>query len=213
LTRGAALQIAIIGAGRIGQTLASLWAAAGHRLTIASAGGTSAHALADQLSQARAAEIEPAVAEAEAILVAVPFKAWPALAARLRNMRVGLPLLDATNAFAQRDGALAQAALSDPAGSSTQVADLVPAARVVKAFNTLHFSTLRAQAHRLAPRLAIPLAGDDSAALAVAAQLVGDAGFVAVIVGDLRSGRALEPGGPLFGDEATADALQRRLGA
>jgi hypothetical protein len=211
--RSAAMQIAIIGAGRIGQTLASLWAAAGHRLTIASAGGNSAHALADQLSHARAAEIEPAVAEAEALLVAVPFKAWPALAARLRNVRSGLPLLDATNVFPQRDGALAQAVSADPAGTSAQVAKLVPAARVVKAFNTVHFSTLRAQAHRLAPRLAIPIAGDDSAALAVAVQLVGDAGFDAVIVGDLRSGRALEPGGALFGDEVTAEVLQQQLRA
>jgi hypothetical protein len=211
--RSAAMQIAIIGAGRIGQTLASLWAAAGHRLTIASAGGNSAHALADQLSHARAAEIEPAVAEAEALLVAVPFKAWPALAARLRNVRSGLPLLDATNVFPQRDGALAQAMLADPAGTSAQVAQLVPAARVVKAFNTVHFSTLRAQAHRLAPRLAIPIAGDDSAALAVAAQLVGDAGFEPVIVGDMRSGRVLEPGGALFGDEVTAEVLQHQLRA
>jgi predicted dinucleotide-binding enzyme len=207
------MQIALIGAGRIGQTLASLWAAAGHRLTVASAGGTSAQALADPLSQARAAEIEPAMADAEALFVAVPFKAWPALAARLRNLRTGLPLLDATNVFPQRDGALAQAMLADSAGSSAQVAQFVPAARVVKAFNTVHFSTLRAQAHRLAPRLAIPIAGDDSAALAVAALLVRDAGFDPVIVGDLRSGRELEPGGPLFGDEATAEALQRRLGA
>jgi hypothetical protein len=211
--RSAAMQIAMIGAGRIGQTLASLWAAAGHRLTIASADGASAQALADQLSQARAAEIEPAVAHADALLVAVPFKSWPALAARLRNMRSGLPLLDATNAFAQRDGALAQAALSDPAGSSAQVAQLVPAARVVKAFNTVHFSTLRAQAHRLAPRLAIPIAGDDSAALAVAAQLIRDAGFDPVIVGDLRSGRVLEPGRALFGDEVTAEVLQQQLRA
>jgi predicted dinucleotide-binding enzyme len=211
--RSAAMQIAIIGAGRIGQTLASLWAAAGHRLTIASAGGNSAHALADQLSHARAAEIEPAVAEAEALLVAVPFKAWPALAARLRNVRSGLPLLDATNVFPQRDGALAQVMLADPAGTSAQVAQLVPAARVVKAFNTVHFSTLRAQAHRLAPRLAIPIAGDDSAALAVAAQLVGDAGFEPVIVGDMRSGRVLEPGGALFGDEVTAEVLQHQLRA
>jgi predicted dinucleotide-binding enzyme len=211
--RSAAMQIAMIGAGRIGQTLASLWAAAGHRLTIASADGASAQALADQLSQARAAEIEPAVAHADALLVAVPFKAWPALAARLRSMGPGLPLLDATNVFPQRDGALAQAMLADPSGSSAQVAQLVPAARVVKAFNTVHFSTLRAQAHRLAPRLAIPIAGDDSAALAVAAQLIRDAGFDPVIVGDLRSGRVLEPGRALFGDEVTAEVLQQQLRA
>jgi len=65
----------------------------------------------------------------------------------------------------------------------------------------------------LAPRLAIPIAGDDSAALAVAAQLIRDAGFDPVIVGDLRSGRVLEPGRALFGDEVTAEVLQQQLRA
>jgi predicted dinucleotide-binding enzyme len=45
------------------------------------------------------------------------------------------------------------------------VLELLPAARVVRAFNTVHYKTLRSEAHRSAERLGIPIASDDRAAL------------------------------------------------
>jgi predicted dinucleotide-binding enzyme len=60
-------------------------------------------------------------------------------------------------------------------------------------------------------RLAIALAGDDFSALAVAKQLVFDAGFEPVIVGSLDEGRAFDPGTPYYGSGIRAPALRQSL--
>jgi hypothetical protein len=58
--------------------------------------------------------------------------------------------------------------------------------------------------HRAGALVAVPIAGDDQAALAVAAQLVRDAGFEPVVVGPLASADRFAPGGPLFRQVGTA---------
>ena len=54
----------------------------------------------------------------------------------------------------------------------------VAGARVVRAFNQLNFKVFLSEAHRPAPRVAVPLAGDDAEALAVASRLAGVIFFV-----------------------------------
>ena len=71
---------------------------------------------------------------------------------------------------------------------------MFPGARWVKAFNTVYFKTLEQEAHRHGHEVGIPLAGDDRAALDVAAQLARDAGFDPVVVGALARGKEFEPG-------------------
>ncbi len=59
----------------------------------------------------------------------------------------------------------------------------------------------------------MPIAGDDKAALDVAAQLVRDAGFEPVVVGPLASADRFAPGGPLFRQVGTAEEFRRKMGA
>src|SRR5439155_27253812 len=66
--------------------------------------------------------------------------------------------------------------------------------RWVKAFNTVYYKTLATEAHRDGDPIGIPLAGEDRAALEIAARLVRDAGFDPVIVGALARGKEFEPG-------------------
>ena len=61
--------------------------------------------------------------------------------------------------------------------------------RLVRAFNAINYKSLQSEAHRAGEPVAIPLAGDDSQALAVASQLVKDAGFEPVVVGPLSSAK------------------------
>src|SRR6201987_3952138 len=70
---GGAVQIAILGAGRVGSTLGRLWHAAGYDVTFAARDAARPRALAAELGErADAASAADAVAGAEVVLVAVP---------------------------------------------------------------------------------------------------------------------------------------------
>jgi 8-hydroxy-5-deazaflavin:NADPH oxidoreductase len=88
----------------------------------------------------------------------------------------------------------------------------LPGARLVRAFNSVGYTSLQSQAHRAGEKLAIPLAGDDAAALQTAARLVQDAGFEPVMVGSLARAKEFDAGTPVFGKALTAAELRRGLG-
>src|SRR5262249_53629800 len=129
----------------------------------------------------------------EVITLTVPLKALPDLARDLAGPLAGKVVLDTSNAYERRDGALAREAAAHPQGSAGWAAGMFPASRGGKAFNAVYYRTLESEAHRSGPRLGIPLAGDDRAALDASAALVRDAGFDPVIVGALARGREFEP--------------------
>ena len=58
--------------------------------------------------------------------------------------------------------------------------------------------------------MAIPIAGDDKEALALASKLIRDAGFDPVIIGSLESAKLFAQGGPLYGQQITAKEMQLR---
>jgi hypothetical protein len=67
------VQIAILGAGRVGSTLGRLWHAVGHDVAFAARDAARPQALAAELEErAHAASVADAVAGAEVVLVAVP---------------------------------------------------------------------------------------------------------------------------------------------
>ncbi|HKN67724.1 MAG TPA: hypothetical protein VJW73_15680, partial [Gemmatimonadaceae bacterium] len=84
-----------------------------------------------------------------------------------------------------------------------------PRSKWVKAFNSVYFKTLASEAHRPRDPLGIPLAGDSPEALEVASQLVRDAGFEPVVVGDLGRGKEFEPGTPVYNTGMSASALRK----
>ena len=81
----------------------------------------------------------------------------------------------------------------------------------MRAFNTLSYTIFVREAHRPDPKLAIPIAGDDGEALAVAAGLVLDAGFEPVVVGKLVDARRFQRGAPGYGQSVTAAELRQKL--
>ena len=83
--------------------------------------------------------------------------------------------------------------------SSEVVADLVPGARLAKAFNTLPPRVLAAGQHEGGGRRVIFLSGDDPAAKAQVSQIVERIGFAGIDLGSLVEGGKLHqfPGGPL----------------
>ena len=104
------------------------------------------------------------------------------------------------------------AAASSPAiGIGITSQKYLAGTRLVRAFNTISYLILGQEANRPEPRLPIPIAGDDAAAVQVAALLVRDAGFEPVVAGTLADARRFQMGGPGYGPAANAAELKRKL--
>ena len=79
------------------------------------------------------------------------------------------------------------------------------ASTVVKALNHIGYHELedRARPPGAPDRSAAGVAGDDAAAVATVSGLVDRIGYDPVRLESLRAGRALQPGGPVFGSVLT----------
>ena len=159
---------------------------------------------------ARAGTPKEAADFGEVVLVSVPYAALPQVGRDLADQLKGKVVLDTCNPIPGRDGDMAIAAQSKGTGIAS--AEYLPGTRLVRAFNTVPYTALRTEAHRTGDRVAVPLAGDDKAALAVAAQLVEDAGFQPLVVGTLARAKEFDVGTPAFGKALTAAELRRALG-
>lgn len=207
------MRFGIIGAGMIGGTLGTLWAKAGHEVMVSSRHPESLRELVDKVGHGmRAGTLEEAAAFGEVVLLAIPFGATPGLPEAVKKSLSGKVVLDAGNIYPQRDGAAAIEAQREGRGSGTWTARHLPGARVVKAFNTVYFKTLAAQAHQGTDRVGIPLASDDAQAAEVAAQAVLEAGFEPVQVGALERSRDFDAGTPVYNTGMTGSALRKHFG-
>lgn len=203
-------KIGIIGSGHIGGTLGELWLKAGHEVMFSSLDLAYDQALAARLGAgASAGTPKQAAAYGEVLLISVPYAALPQLGRDLAGEIRGKVVLDTCNPIPQRDGDMANEAKVAGAGISS--ARLLPGARLVRAFNSVGYRMLQSEAHRAGERVAIPLAGDEGEALAVAVKLVQEAGFEPVFVGPLARAREFDPGMPVFGKALTAAQLRDAL--
>ena len=197
----APLKIGVIGSGRIGSTLGSLWLKAGHEVMFSSLDLEHDKALAAKLGgKARAGTPREAAAFGEVLLMAVPYSALPQLGRDLAQAIKGKAVLDACNPIPVRDGEIANWAREKGAGLAS--AELLPGARLVRTFSTIGYTRLPVIAQRQGERIGLPMAGDDAGAIAVASRLVREVGFEPVVVGSLAMGKYLIPGTPLFGEHA-----------
>ena len=200
------LRIGVIGSGRIGSTLGGLWVKAGHEVMFSSLDIEHDKALAAKLGGgARAGTAREAAAFGEVLLMAVPYHAVPALGKELASAIKGKIVIDASNPILKRDGDLAVWAREKGAGLAS--AELMPGARIVRAFNAIGFGKM-AEAHTQPQRIGMPMASDDPKAVAVASRLVREIGYEPVLIGPLEMGKHLLPGGALAGERSPAEIKQ-----
>jgi predicted dinucleotide-binding enzyme len=212
-TNATAAKIGIIGSGKIGSTLGTLWLKAGHQVLFSSRHPEELKDLVAGLgSAARAGTPEEAIAFGDAILIAVPYKAYPQLGRDYARALAGKVVLDTGNATVARDGQeLVDETKQNGIGLTS--AKYFPGAHIVRAFNTLGSGILARDAHKQGGLIGIPLAGDDKQALAVAASLVRDAGFDPVVVGGLARANEFAMGAPGYGQDVTAAELKKKFGS
>jgi predicted dinucleotide-binding enzyme len=170
------MDIAVIGAGNVGLTLARAWRRAGLQVTVAVRDPKAKRHEAVQ-AEFSVATIEDAVPQASATLLAVPGTALPELLSAGAAVLDGRLLLDATNAMGNAH--LNQVTLLQQA---------LPQARVYRAFNTLGWENYAHPGFDLAgTRMAADLffCGPDGVDLPQVEQLIAAVGLRPVRIGDL----------------------------
>ncbi len=210
---GGRMKIGVIGSGRVGGTIGELWVKAGHEVLFSARSIDEVQSLLAKLKlgpRARAGTPAEAAAFGDAVLVSVPYAALPQVGRDNAAALKGKVVLDTCNPIENRDGPMAAEMLKK--GTGVASAELLPGARLVRAFNCVGWNSMRTEAHRAGEKLAIPLAADDAAALKVAVGLVQDAGFEPVVVGGLARAKAFDYGSPVFGRALTARELRQELG-
>jgi 8-hydroxy-5-deazaflavin:NADPH oxidoreductase len=204
------MNIGIVGSGNIGATAARIFANVGHDVAVSnSRGPDSLVPLVEEIgSNARAATVEEVADFGDVVLVAMPFFAYEVLPA---DRLAGKVVVDAMNYYERRDGRIDFNGLT----SSEVVAQHLPNSRLVKAFNTIHYQTLRTEGRSSAPmeeRLVLFVAGDDEEAKAVVSRLIEEIGFAPVDTGSLRDGgRKQEPGSPIYNVPMTVGRAREEL--
>jgi predicted dinucleotide-binding enzyme len=207
---GGKLRIGIIGSGHIGGAIGGLWVKAGHPVLFSSRHPEELKNLVAGLGPlAENGTVSQAVAFGDALFFAVPYGALPQLGRDYGGALQGKIVLDACNAVPARDGVIADEVEREGVGITSQ--KYLPGTHLVRAFNTLAYTIFVREANRPDPKLAIPIAGDDGEALAIAAGLVRDAGFEPVVVGKLVDARRFQRGAPGYGQSVTAAELRQKL--
>jgi len=208
------MKIGVIGSGRIGSTIGGLWVKAGHEVMFSDRDPEQVKRAIEGLGpavgpKARAGSVSEAAAFGDAVLIAVPYGALPAVWQEAGPHLKGKVVIDPNNPIPGRDGEMGAQAKEKGAGVST--ATLLPGARPVRAFNAWSYSTFQREANRPAPRMGIPIASDDAEALKLGMRLVSDAGFDPVPVGSLAASKAFDLGSAVSGRPLTAAELRQAL--
>ena len=193
------IKIGIVGSGRVGGGIGSVWVKAGHEVMFSSRHIEHDKALAAKLgANAHAGTPREAAAFGEVVMISVPYGALPEVGKDLEALIKGKIVIDTCNPFVWRDGEIATWAREKGAGLAS--AELLPGARIVRAFNAIGAARM-STAHQDPGRIGMPIASDDAEAIVVASRLIRDMGYEPVVIGDLEMGKYLMPGTPLSGEQ------------
>ena len=195
------MRIGFIGAGKVAQTISKHVLAVGHRVLLSNTRGPDSLApLVKQLGTGAEAGTPQQATEQDIVVLAAN---WPNVQTALFSIPDwrGRILVDATNRVAGYN----PLTLGDISGrtSSEIVADLVPGAKIVKAFNSVPMAWI-SDFSPSKPRTVLFISGDDADAKKTVRDLIEQIGLEPVDLGSLAiGGRLQQLGGPLAGVRLT----------
>ena len=173
------MKIAIIGTGAVARALATLAHATDHDVRL---GSRTPHG--EKMDYRDAAEW------CDVVVLAIPYDALATMLPGLREPLAGKLVIDPVNPI---NADWSPRSLGAENSAAEEIADLLPDARVVKAFNTVFADVMTASGLDRNGRPATTfVAGDDSDAVETAAALARDLGFGPVRAGPLNVARQLE---------------------
>lgn len=188
------MNISILGTGNMASGLAVLFAKAGHHVTLGSRDPSEARSIATKLgNNIQGGPLDAAADAAEIVVLAVPFGA----AADVIKAAGGLDdkiVIDIANPMTADFSALT---VGHTTSAAEEIQKLAPAAKVVKAFNTVFASVLQNGGKVAGQPATVFVASDDADARSQVMALAESAGFKTLETGALASARYLEPIGGL----------------
>jgi predicted dinucleotide-binding enzyme len=178
------MKLAMIGAGSVGATLGKAWQQRGHDVTY---GVRNPDDPKHGSLGAPAATNDKAVSGADVVVLCTPWQSTREALTACGDLG-GKVLIDCTNPLTPDFTTLE---VGHTTSGAEQVAEWAPGARVCKAMNQIGAPMMDS------PQLPQPpvmfVCGDDDAAKATTASLVGELGFETADAGDLTLARLLEP--------------------
>jgi predicted dinucleotide-binding enzyme len=206
------MKVGIVGAGRIGGLIGTLWSRAGHEVLFSSRHPESLGDLVEAAgNSARSGTPDEAISFGDAILLSIPFGELREFGRTKREALLSKIVLETGNPNLKRDGAIASTVLNSGRGTGVFLRDWFPGVRIVRAFSTVWDPTLAKQAHREGQQVGIPLASDDEDALRIASGLVVDAGFDPVVVGALDRAREFDMGTAVYDTGMSGSEVRKIL--
>jgi hypothetical protein len=206
------VKIGIIGAGNIGGALTRRLTALGHDVSVANSRGP--ETLADLAAEtgAKAVLFTEAAHDAEVVVVTIPQAKVANLPKDLLSEAAdGVAVIDTGNYYPrERDGRIAE--IEEGTTESRWVSQQL-GHPVIKVFNGIYSQHLleKGLPKGAEGRIALPVAGDDSAAKAKVSALVEELGFDAYDAGGLDESWRQQPATPSYGADADLETLPKLL--
>ena len=202
------MKVGIIGSGNIGGTLTRRLRALGHEVLVANSRGKDSLGDLAPETGAHPATVEETTQGTDLVIVSIPLKAVPGLPS---GIFAGKTVVDTDNYYPARDGQIAELEAGTP--SSRWTAQHLAGATIVKTFNNIMAQHLLEQGKPAGDtaRIALPVAGDDSAAKAVVMALVDELGFDPIDAGTINESWRQQPNTPVYATDFDAQGVRQAL--
>ncbi len=184
------MKITLVGAGNMGAGFVKQLTLAGHKVTLTARDLGKAQVLASAHAGATAAAATDALSDSQVVILATGYGDAIAALKALGPLE-GRIVIDITNPLTPDYMGLT---LGHSTSAAEEIANAVPGAQVVKAFNTVLAQVL-AEGPAFAGGQTVPVfhAGGDEQAKQTVRALIESMGFQAIDAGDLKNARYLEP--------------------
>ena len=183
------MNITVIGSGNMGSSFVKRLTLAGHQVSVTARNLDKATAVAAANPGATAVALAGAAAHADVVVLATAFDDAITALKSVGDLR-GKVMIDITNPLTADYMGLS---IGHTTSAGEEIARAIPAARVVKAFNTV-FAQVLAEGGDFGHGHTVPVyfAGDDAAAKETVSTLIESVGFAPVDAGPLKNARYLE---------------------
>lgn len=199
--------IGILGAGKLGITLAKILIHAGYTVTLAGSGSPEKIRYVSILAKGSTAlDAHDLALQSDIIILALPFSKYATLS---KDDLAGKIVIDAMNYWWEVDGRR-DALLPPDVSTSVFIQQYLHMSYVVKALSHVGYHDLHDSIfiEHQSVRTAIALAGNDDASVKIVSKIINSAGFDPVPIGALANGIKLEPGRPAFGASVDSRTLR-----
>jgi predicted dinucleotide-binding enzyme len=207
------MKIGIIGAGFIGRAVGTLAIQSGHQVMLSNSRGPQSLFSQRFAMNCEVGTVDEAAAFGDVVVVAIPltpsiYRSVPAAPL------AGKVVIDTGNYYPERDGQIAEFDQMEIT-ICEWFAQLIPASRVVKAFNAIKVADFERDGRPgdLPDRRALPIAGDDIESKAIVTRLHNEFGFDTVDAGRLSEGWRFDRGMPVYVVPLNKTDLEKNLAA